>query len=105
MPDFCSEGFVGLLVLYLLYKGVKLYFEYQEEKAAAELAAKQKAEEERRKAEEAAFLRDHPQAWLAREQAKLERERFEKAKALAESENSRNNVGLAAEIARRFLGG
>ncbi len=72
-------------------------------KLAAEERARKKAEEE-----DARFQREHPEAWEARERVKLERERFEAQKQLADQyhrqESSRRNVGLIAGIFRAFLG-
>jgi flagellar biosynthesis/type III secretory pathway M-ring protein FliF/YscJ len=72
-------------------------------KKAAEERARKKAEEE-----DARFQREHPEAWHAKEMVKLERERFEAQKQLADQyhrqESSRRNAGLIAGIVRIFLG-
>jgi hypothetical protein len=71
-------------------------------KKAAEERARKKAEEEDRR-----FQREYPEAWHAKEMVKLERDRFEAQKQLAEQyhkqESSRRNVGLIAGIFEAFL--
>ena len=69
-------------------------------KAAADAA---RAAEAAAKAADEAFLREHPEAWLARQRAGLERDRLAAVKKYADEESGRQTAGLAAGILRAFF--
>jgi hypothetical protein len=95
--DFCWTGFVGICLFILACRGIPALIELMEEQAAER---KKRAEAEA----DAKFMRDHPEAWRAKELVKLERERLEAQKEhaaeAARQENTRRNAGLVAGIGR-----
>jgi hypothetical protein len=83
--EFVWQGFCGMLLFFVGIPCIAAVIHgYLEERKKAKAAA-----------EEARFQREHPEAWKAREQIKLQKE-------LIDQENSRHNAGLVAGIVRAF---
>ncbi len=101
--DGCGMVFLGILVVYGIGKAIESREKSQKEARAKAAVAAARAAEEEAKAAEERLLREHPEAWLARQRAGLERERLAAVKKYADEESGRQTAGLAAGILRAFF--